>query len=100
MTMHCECGHSLRTVMEQDDGQCIRCSSKAAAPKSTADWVAVGKSAYLSGAERAPFHNAGVMAAIKTGGHVLDICKDFLQGWDNENLYGDDGDGILIIEVK
>jgi len=89
MTMHCDCGHSLRTIEEQDDGQCIRCSSKVATHTDINMWRVAGSLAYDDGIVRAPLMDSAVMDAIKAGGDVLGICETWLKGWDDANLTDD-----------
>ncbi|MHC4196189.1 MAG: hypothetical protein ACYSQZ_09710 [Planctomycetota bacterium] len=89
MAMHCDCGHVLRTIEEQADGQCVRCSAKEELRNDTTGWIKAGSDAYHNDTGRAPLMNDDVMAAIRDGGDVLAICSDFLKGWDTANLAAD-----------
>ena len=89
MATHCDCGHKLRTIKEQNDGQCIRCSSKVATHSDVNMWKVAGSLAYNDGIVRAPLMDSAVMDAIRAGGDVLAICTVWLNGWDTANLDND-----------
>ena len=90
MAIRCDCGHSLRTVEERNDGQCIRCSGKNALSTDSVKWQAMGSAAYDNGQARSPIMDNDVAAEIRNGCDFTDICREWLHGWDSANILDND----------
>ena len=82
----CECGHTLVTVTEKNDGLCVRCTRKSVKGTLGIDWLNFGKLARQVCAPRIPLMDTRVVHALRNNGDVSAICTFWLQGWDVANL--------------